>query len=91
MARHIMTLFNLDPVASDEEIREAAAQYVRRISGFDKPSAANEAALARAVDEVAASTRTLIDSLVTKAPPRKRAAELPDYAMEDVASFGSGE
>ena len=91
MSRHIMTLFNLDPAASDEEIREAAAHYVRKISGFDKPSAANEAAFARAVDEVAASTRTLIVSLVTTAPPRKRAAELPSYAMEDVASFGSGE
>lgn len=91
MSRHIPTLFNLDPAASDDEIHEAAAYYVRAVSGIDKPSVANEAAFARAVDEVAASTRTLIDSLVTTAPPRKRAAELPTYAMEDVASFGSGE
>jgi len=75
MCRNIRTLHNFEPPATDEEIRAAALQYVRKISGSTKPSQANEAAFARAVDEVAAATRRLLDSLVTTAPPRDREAE----------------
>jgi hypothetical protein len=86
-----MPLFNVDPPASPEEVRAAAFHYVKKVSGFDKPSPANEAAFTRAVDEVAAATEALLAALVTAAPPRKRATELPRFGIEDVASFGSGE
>ena len=72
MCRNIRTLFNFDPPATDEEIRAASAQFVRKLSGFTKPSKANEAAFAEAVDEVTAVARRLIDSLVTTAAPRDR-------------------
>jgi hypothetical protein len=72
MCRNIKTLHNFEPPATDEEIRAAAEQYVRKVSGATKPSKANEAAFARAVEEVVATTRTLLDSLVTAAPPRDR-------------------
>ena len=72
MCRNIHTLFNFEPVATDEEVRNASLQYVRKISGFTKPSQVNEEAFARAVDEVAESTRRLIDSLVTTAAPKDR-------------------
>src|SRR5687767_15860079 len=72
MCRNIKTLFNFDPPATDEEIRAASLQFVRKLSGFTKPSKANEAAFFRAADQVAAVARTLIDSLVTTAPPRDR-------------------
>ena len=72
MCRNIKTLFNFDPPATDEEIRAASLQFVRKLSGFTKPSHANEAAFDRAIDEVAAVARRLIDSLVTQAPPRDR-------------------
>jgi hypothetical protein len=75
MCRNIQTLFNFEPEATDEEVRDAALQYVRKISGFTKPSRANEEAFARAVDEVSAATRRLVDSLVTAAPPKDREAE----------------
>jgi hypothetical protein len=75
MCRNIHTLFNFDPAATDEEVRDAALQYVRKISGFNKPSQANEEAFARAVDEVAGATRRLVDALVTSAPPKDRAVE----------------
>jgi hypothetical protein len=75
MCRNIHTLFNFEPEATDEEIRDAALQYVRKISGYTKPSHANEEAFARAVDEVSAATRHLVDSLVTAAPPKDREAE----------------
>jgi hypothetical protein len=75
MCRNIHTLFNYDPPATEEEVRDAALQYVRKISGFTKPSKANEEVFARAVDEVAASTRRLIDALLTAAPPRDREVE----------------
>jgi hypothetical protein len=75
MCRNIHTLFNFEPVATDEEVRDAALQYVRKISGFTKPSQANEEAFARAVDEVATATRQLVDSLVTNAPPKDREVE----------------
>jgi hypothetical protein len=75
MCRNIHTLFNFEPGATDEEIRDAALQYVRKISGFTKPSQANEEAFSRAVDEVSAATRRLVDSLVTAAPPKDREVE----------------
>ena len=70
MCRNIRTLHNFEPPATAEEVRDAALQYVRKLSGATKPSKANEAAFARAVDEVAAATTRLLDSLVTAAPPR---------------------
>src|ERR687885_2814006 len=73
MCRNIKTLFNLEPKATDEEIREASLQFVRKLSGFNTPSKANEAAFRRAVDEVAASSRKLLDARVTSAEPRDRA------------------
>jgi hypothetical protein len=72
MCRNIRTLFNFDPPATDEEIRAASVQFVRKLSGFTKPSKANEAAFDRAVDEVSAVARRLIDALVTTAGPRDR-------------------
>ena len=75
MCRNIHTLFNYDPPATEDEVRDASLQYVRKISGFSKPSRANEAAFARAVDEVAAATRRLVDNLVTTAPPKNREVE----------------
>jgi hypothetical protein len=72
MCRNIRTLFNFDPPATDEEIRAASVQFVRKLSGFTRPSQANEAAFDQAIDEVAAVARRLIDSLVTSAAPRDR-------------------
>jgi hypothetical protein len=74
MCRNIRTLHNFDPPVTDDEVQAAALQYVRKVSGHTKPSRANEAVFARAVDEVAAATRTLLDELVTAAPPRDREA-----------------
>ena len=75
MCRNIKTLYHLDPPATDEEIRASALQYVRKVSGFTKPSTANEAAFAHAVDEVAAVSRALLGSMVTSAPARMRERE----------------
>jgi hypothetical protein len=75
MCRNIHTLFNFDPAATDEEVRDAALQYVRKVSGFTKPSQANEEAFTRAVDDVAAATRRLVDALVTSAAPKDREVE----------------
>jgi hypothetical protein len=75
MCRNIQTLFNFDPPANDEEIEAASLQYVRKISGFTKPSQANEAAFERAVAEVTEASRRLLDSLVTTAPPKDREVE----------------
>ena len=72
MCRNIKTLFNFDPPASDEEIRAASLQFVRKLSGFHAPSKANEASFNRAIDDVARIARRLIDSLETSAPPRDR-------------------
>lgn len=72
MCRNIRTLFNFDPPATDEEVRAASIQFVRKLSGFTKPSQANQAVFDRAVDDVAAVARRLIDSLVTSAEPRDR-------------------
>lgn len=75
MCRNIKTLFNFEPPATDEEIRAAALQFVRKLSGFNKPSQANEAAFNQAVDDVAAAARVLIASLSTTAQPRDREVE----------------
>ena len=72
MCRNIKTLFNFDPPATDEEIRAASLQFVRKLSGFNAPSKANEAAFDAAIDDVAAVARRLIDSLKTTASPRNR-------------------
>jgi hypothetical protein len=72
MCRNIRTLFNFDPPATDEEVRAAAVQFVRKLSGFTKPSNANEEAFDQAVEDVAAVARRLIDTLVTSAAPRDR-------------------
>jgi hypothetical protein len=75
MCRNIRTLFNFDPPATDEEIRASAVQFVRKLSGFTKPSKANEAAFERAIDEVSEAARRLLDSLATTGQPRNREAE----------------
>jgi hypothetical protein len=75
MCRNIHTLFNFEPPATEDEVRDAALQYVRKISGYTKPSQANDEVFARAVDEVADATRRLVDSLVTTASPRDREVE----------------
>jgi hypothetical protein len=75
MCRNIHTLFNFEPPATHDEVRDASLQYVRKISGFTKPSQANEQAFARAVDEIAEATRRLVDSLVTSATPKDREVE----------------
>jgi hypothetical protein len=75
MCRNIHTLFNFAPPATDDEVRSAALQYVRKISGFTKPSQANEQAFARAVDEVTAASQRLLAELVTSAPAKDRAVE----------------
>jgi len=75
MCRNIRILFNFEPPTTDEEVRAAALQYVRKVSGFAKPSKGNEAAFAAAVDEIAATTAQLIATLATSAPPSDRAAE----------------
>ena len=75
MCRNIHTLFNFEPPATEDEVHGAALQYVRKVSGFTKPSQANEEAFARAVDEVTAATARLIDALVTNAPPKDREVE----------------
>ena len=75
MCRNIHTLFNFEPPATEDEVRDAALQYVRKISGFTKPSQANDEAFARAVEEVADATRRLVDGLVTSASPRDREVE----------------
>ena len=75
MCRNIRTLFNFDPPATDEEVRAASLQFVRKLSGFTAPSKANEAAFTRAIDEVSAVARELIDSLTTTGAPRDRDVE----------------
>ena len=90
MCRNIRTLYNFEPPASDEEIRAAALQYVRKISGFPKPSAANDAAFRRAVDEVTRASAALLDSLVTTAAPRNRDEEAARAHARAVRRFSPG-
>ena len=75
MCRNIKTLFNFEPPATDEEIRAASLQFVRKLSGFTKPSKVNEAAFEHAIDEVSKIAYELLDSLVTQSPPRDRQTE----------------
>lgn len=91
MCRNIRQLHNFEPPASEDEVRAAALQYVRKVSGSTKPSQANEEAFARAVDEVAAVTSRLLDALVTSAPPKDReveAAKARERARTRYASAG---
>ncbi|HET7497590.1 MAG TPA: DUF2277 domain-containing protein [Candidatus Eisenbacteria bacterium] len=90
MCRNIKTLFNFDPPATDEEIRAASLQFVRKLSGFTKPSAANEAAFQRAVDETAVVAKRLLDSLVTNATPRDREIEAERARARAAVRFGKG-
>jgi hypothetical protein len=88
MCRNIKTLFNFDPRATELEIRDASLQFVRKLSGFSVPSKANEAAFALAVEEVAASARKLIASLVTHAEPRTREIEAAKARERSALRFG---
>ena len=88
MCRNIKPLYNFEPVATDEEIRASALQFVRKVSGFNKPSRANEAAFDRAVDQVTAVTRTLLDTLVTTAPPKDREVEAAKRREKALQRFG---
>ena len=89
MCRSIKILFNFDPPATDEEIRGAALQFVRKLSRFHKPSSANEAAFNRAVEEAAAVARNLLDSLVTSAEPRSREVEAMGARARAAERFGT--
>jgi hypothetical protein len=89
MCRNIKTLFNFDPPASDEEIREAALQFVRKLSGFTKPSKTNEAAFYHAVDEISTITHTLLDALVTNAEPHDREVEAERARLRVEKRFGT--
>lgn len=88
MCRSIKTLFNFEPPATELEIRDAALQFVRKLSGFNVPSKANEAAFDRAVEDVAAAARGLIHSLVTTADPRDREVEAARARARAAARFG---
>ena len=87
MCRSIKTLHNFKPPATGEEIRASSLQFVRKLSGFSRPSKANEVAFARAVDEVAQAARALLDALVTNAPPRDREAEASKARARGVDRF----
>jgi len=89
MCRSIKTLYNFEPPATEQEIRAAALQFVRKLSGFSVPSKANQQAFERAVDEVAASATRLIDSLVTTAEPRDRAIEAERARARSADRFGT--
>ena len=89
MCRNIRTLYNFEPPATDEEVRAAALQFVRKISGFAKPSATNQKAFDRAVDGVAKASMTLLRSLVTSASPRSREVEAARAHARAVQRFGS--
>ena len=88
MCRNIKTLFNFDPPATDAEIRDASLQFVRKLSGFNKPSQVNEAAFHRAVDEVAAAARTLMHTLVTASEPRDREVVAERARQRAMERFG---
>jgi hypothetical protein len=89
MCRSIKTLFNFQPPVTDAEIRSASLQFVRKLSGFNKPSKANEAAFLRAVDETAAVARKLLSSLETSAPPRNREEEAAKARARAAQRFAS--
>jgi hypothetical protein len=89
MCRNIKTLFNFDPPATDEEIQASALQFVRKLSGFNKPSKINETAFNLAMEQVTDAARTLVHSLVTLAPPRNREALKAKAMAEAMRRFGS--
>jgi hypothetical protein len=89
MCRNIRTLHNFEPPATEDEIRASSLQYVRKISGFTKPSQANAEAFDRAVDEVAAVTRRLLDQLVTNAPPKDREVEAAKAKARSAARYAA--
>ncbi|MCR5882475.1 DUF2277 domain-containing protein [Rhizobacter sp. J219] len=89
MCRNIKTLFNFEPPATELEIRDASLQFVRKLSGFNRPSQANEAAFDKAVEDVANAARVLIRSLVTTAPPRDREVEAEKAKARSAARFGT--
>jgi hypothetical protein len=89
MCRNIKTLHNFDPPSTEEEIYLSSLQFVRKLSGFTRPSQANQAAFDRAVHKVSMAARELIDSLVTNAPPRNREVEAERARVRSVARFGS--
>lgn len=89
MCRNIRTLYNFEPPATDEEVRSAALQYVRKISGFTKPSQANEAAFQRAVDEVAEASAALLSRLVTSAPTKDREVEAAKRRARSAQRFAA--
>ena len=89
MCRSIKTLFNFEPPVTEEEVQAAAQQFVRKLSGFSKPSKANEAAFAIAIGEIAAVSRTLLKSLETNAPPRNREEEAAKARLRAAERFGT--
>lgn len=90
MCRNIRPLFNFDPPATDDEVRAAALQFVRKISGMNKPAAANQQAFDLAVDDVAGAARRLLDSLETSAAPKDREVEAAKARVRSAARFGTG-
>jgi hypothetical protein len=90
MCRNIKTLFNFEPPVTDEEIRAASLQFVRKVSGFNKPSKANEVAFLAAVDEIAAVSRKLLNTLETNAPPRNREEESAKARARSAQRFPNG-
>jgi len=88
VCRNIRTLFNFDPPVTDEEVEAASLQFVRKISGFNKPSKANEAAFLAAVDEIAGISTRLLTSLETNAPPKNREEEAQKAKLRAVERFG---
>ncbi|HEX9481560.1 MAG TPA: DUF2277 domain-containing protein [Solirubrobacteraceae bacterium] len=89
MCRNIRTLYNFEPAASDDEVRAAALQYVRKISGFTKPSAANAEFFDQAIEEVAAVSRHLLEHLVTNAPPKDREVEAAKARVRAAERYGT--
>lgn len=89
MCRNIKLLFNFDPPVTDEEVRASSLQYVRKVSGFNKPSKANEEAFNAAVDEIAAASMRLLSRLETQAPARNREEEAAKAKLRSMARFGS--
>jgi hypothetical protein len=87
MCRNIKTLFNFEPPATDDEIRDASLQFVRKLAGFTRPSKVNEAAFDQAVEDIAAVARTLIDSLVTTAEPKDREVEAEKARQRSAERF----
>ena len=91
MCRNIRTLFNFDPPATDDEVRAASVQFVRKLSGFTAPSKANQAVFDRAIDEVTVVARRLIDDLTTTSEPRNREVEAAKARARAAVRYGAGD